>query len=168
MKDHHKKTTCRICDSKDLKQFLDLDRTPLANSLVVVSSIICVLNIILIIVLPIILKDIPVITFYRVFFMLSLPLEALMIIYIILSVMVRRFVIRHYRVYAESGIFYKKQKSVVFRKIDNITLYRGFLNNVFNNGSVGISTVGSSGIELFLVNIPNYKEFYEVLKGKYR
>jgi len=34
MKDHHKKTTCRICDSKDLKQFLDLDRTPLANSLV--------------------------------------------------------------------------------------------------------------------------------------
>ena len=34
MKDHHKRTTCRICDSKDLKQFLDLGRTPLANSLV--------------------------------------------------------------------------------------------------------------------------------------
>ncbi|MFA5889073.1 MAG: class I SAM-dependent methyltransferase [Candidatus Paceibacterota bacterium] len=34
MKDHHKRMTCRICNSKDLKQFLDLGRTPLANSLV--------------------------------------------------------------------------------------------------------------------------------------
>lgn len=34
MKSYHKRTTCRICDSKNLKQFLDLGRTPLANSLV--------------------------------------------------------------------------------------------------------------------------------------
>ena len=39
MKDYHKRTTCRICDSKDLKLFLDLGRTPLANSLVLKKNL---------------------------------------------------------------------------------------------------------------------------------
>lgn len=34
MKDYYYRTTCRICGSKDLKKFLDLGITPLANSFV--------------------------------------------------------------------------------------------------------------------------------------
>jgi len=33
MKNYRKRTTCRICDSKDLVEFLDLGETPLANAL---------------------------------------------------------------------------------------------------------------------------------------
>lgn len=33
MKDYHRRTTCRICNSEDLEEFLDLGETPLANSL---------------------------------------------------------------------------------------------------------------------------------------
>ena len=34
MQKYHHRTTCRVCGSKDLKKFLDLGKTPLANSLV--------------------------------------------------------------------------------------------------------------------------------------
>lgn len=34
MKDYYRRTTCRICNSTNLKKFLDLNSTPLANALV--------------------------------------------------------------------------------------------------------------------------------------
>ncbi len=86
---------------------------------------------------------------------------------IIWSVKVKSYVIQHYRVIAKSGIFYKTQVSVVFNKIDHINFGQGMLNKMFRNGNITVNTTGSSMAELTVWSIPNYKEFYDVLKKYY-
>ena len=39
MENYYRRTTCRICDSENLKEFLDLGETPLANSLVAAEDL---------------------------------------------------------------------------------------------------------------------------------
>ncbi len=97
-----------------------------------------------------------------------LLVDILIILLFIISVKVRSYVIQPYRVYSKSGIFFKKQTSIVFNKIDNINSIQRLLNKVFGNGNVTISTTGSSGIELPVRNIKDYQEFYEILKRNYR
>jgi len=83
------------------------------------------------------------------------------------SVKVRSFIIQPYRVIAKSGIFYKKQISIVFNKVDHINFSQGMLNKMFKNGNITVNTTGSSTAELVISNIDNFKEFYEVLKKYY-
>ncbi len=83
------------------------------------------------------------------------------------SVKVKSYVIQPYRVIAKSGIFYKKQVSVIFSKIDHINFGQGMLNKMFKNGNITVNTTGSSMAELTVRNIPNYKEFYDTLKKYY-
>ncbi|MBT4824859.1 PH domain-containing protein [Candidatus Woesearchaeota archaeon] len=86
---------------------------------------------------------------------------------VILSIKVKSYIIQPYRVVSKWGIIYKKQKSVVFNKVDHINFYQGMLNKMFNNGTITINTIGSSTTELMIKNIPNHKEFYELLKKNY-
>ncbi len=83
------------------------------------------------------------------------------------SVRVTSYIIQPYRVLKKSGILYKKQKSIVFSKIDHINFKEGFLNKMFRNGTVTINTVGSSKSEMNVANTPNSREFYDALKKHY-
>ena len=83
------------------------------------------------------------------------------------SVKVRLFIIQPYRVIAKSGIFYKKQTSIVFSKVDHINFSQGMLNKMFKNGNISVNTTGSSMPELVINNIDDFKEFYDVLKQHY-
>ena len=98
------------------------------------------------------------------------PLLALLPITIpltIWSVKVKSYIIQPYRVIAKSGIFYKKQVSIVFNKIDHINFGQGMLNKMFKNGNITVNTTGSSMAELTIHSIPDYKEFYDTLKKYY-
>ncbi len=83
------------------------------------------------------------------------------------SVKAKSFSIQNYRIVANSGILYKKQTSIIFSKIDHINFSQGVFNKVFNNGNITVNTTGSSSAELIIQDIPDYKEFYEALKGYY-
>ena len=83
------------------------------------------------------------------------------------SVRVTSYIIEPYRVLKKSGILYKKQKSIVFSKVDHINFEEGFLNKMFRNGTVTINTVGSSKSEMNVANTPNFREFYDALKKHY-
>ena len=87
--------------------------------------------------------------------------------YLIWSVKVTSFIIQPYRVTAKSGILFKKQISIVFNKVDHINLSQGALNKLFKNGTITVNTTGSSRPELTITNIPDYEEFYTVLKKHY-
>lgn len=87
---------------------------------------------------------------------------------VIWSVKVKSYVIQPYRVYKKSGIVYKRQKSIVFNKIDHVSFGQGFLNKVFRNGTIVVNTTGSSTAELNVRNIPNFKHFYELIKKYYQ
>jgi membrane protein YdbS with pleckstrin-like domain len=86
---------------------------------------------------------------------------------VIMSVRARSYSIEQFRVVARSGILYKKQISVIFKKIDHINQSQGMLNKIFKNGNITINTAGSSKAELMVFNIPNYDEFYGKLKENY-
>lgn len=101
---------------------------------------------------------------------IAFPLIALLPITIpltIWSVRVTSYIIEPYRVLKKSGILYKRQKSIVFSKIDHINFEEGFLNKMFRNGTVTINTVGSSKSEMTVANTPNFREFYDTLKQHY-
>ena len=98
------------------------------------------------------------------------PLIALLpitLILVIWSTKVKSFIIQPYRVVSKSGILYKKQISIVFNKVDHINSSQGMLNKMFHNGNITVNTTGSSMPELIINNVPNYKEFYDVLKRYY-
>ncbi len=89
------------------------------------------------------------------------------LIFVIWSLKVTSTNIENYRVVKRWGILYKSQKSVVFGKIDHINYSQGMFNKLFKNGSITVNTVGSSSPELVIANIPEYKQFYDVLKKYY-
>ncbi|MCD6229734.1 MAG: PH domain-containing protein [Candidatus Diapherotrites archaeon] len=96
--------------------------------------------------------------------LLVLPVVVLLAVW---SVKVRSFSIEPYRVVEKSGILYKKQTSILFRKIDHLNVNQGMLNKMFGNGNVSVNTTGSSTAELVVVDIPDYREFYDKLKECY-
>ena len=109
---------------------------------------------------------IPAIIISIIFFPLVIILPFI-IIFVVWSVKVRSYSIQPYRAIAKSGIFYKKQTSIIFSKIDHINFHQGMLNKLFRNGSITVNTTGSSRPELKINNIPDFKEFYEILKKYY-
>lgn len=91
----------------------------------------------------------------------------LIISWIVISVKVMSYIIQPYRLVAKSGVFYKKQTSIVFNKIDHLTNHQGLINKIFRNGSIFVFTTGSSSVELFIMNIPGFDEFYKKLEDFY-
>ncbi len=72
-----------------------------------------------------------------------------------------------FRLRKNYGILYKSQKSVIFQRIDHLTVGQGAVNKMFNNGSIGVQTTGSSSTELSIDYIPDYKKFYDLLNKHY-
>ena len=105
--------------------------------------------------------------FVPLFIIPILAVFLLIALWLIWAIKVRSYIIQSYRVLAKSGIFYKRQTSIVFNKIDHINYYQGMLNKMFNNGTITVNTTGSSLPELTIMNIPNYKKFHDVLKKYY-
>jgi len=75
--------------------------------------------------------------------------------------------IAEYRVLQRSGVLFKKQISVTYNKIDFVNMDQNLGNKIFGNGNVTINTVGSSKAELVIKNIPDFRQFYDMLKNKY-
>ncbi|MGM0641962.1 MAG: PH domain-containing protein [Thermotogota bacterium] len=78
--------------------------------------------------------------------------------------LLKKYVIEDNRVLARWGIFYKKQTSVIFEKIDFLNIKQGFVNKMFGNGNITVNTTGSSKAELNINNIKNYLNFYQKIK----
>ena len=55
----------------------------------------------------------------------------------------------------------------MFSKIDHINFEEGFLNKMFQNGTVTINTVGSSKSEMNVANAPDFRAFYDTMKRYY-
>lgn len=85
----------------------------------------------------------------------------------VLAVRRRRYRIESYRVVARWGVIYKRQTSVVFDRIDHIQQHRGMLNKIFGNGDILIYTTGSSATDLAVRHLPDYRAFYDDLRGQY-
>ncbi|MCF7861994.1 PH domain-containing protein [Candidatus Woesearchaeota archaeon] len=88
-------------------------------------------------------------------------------VYIIWKQKVTSYHIESYRVLQKSGIIYRSQLSILFKKIDHINSNQGMFNKLFRNGNIIINTAGSSLAELVASDLPNYQQFYETLKEKY-
>ncbi len=95
-----------------------------------------------------------------VFLPLTIPL-------MIVHVRCRSFLLQEHRVVTRSGIVYKKQISILMRKIDHTNLRRGMFNKLFANGTIMVNTVGSSKPEITVNDISNYNEFYTALRKLY-
>jgi len=74
------------------------------------------------------------------------------------------FQIQSFRIVKKSGIFYRRQISILFAKIDHINKSQGFTNKIFKNGNVSIHTIGSSALEINVQNLKHYQDFYEKMK----
>jgi membrane protein YdbS with pleckstrin-like domain len=99
-----------------------------------------------------------------------LPLIVLLpitLFFTIWSVKVKSYAVESNRVIAYSGIFFKKKKSVLMNRIDHINSSQGFLNKMFSNGTVSINTTGSSGVEMNIRAIADFKEFYKEIQKHY-
>lgn len=94
-------------------------------------------------------------------------MDVMLIWIILLNVNAITYCMQSYRVLRRSGVFYKRQKSIIYDKIDFINNKQGFINKLCSNGNISINTVGSSSVELELKNMKNFKQFYELLKQKY-
>ena len=97
-------------------------------------------------------------------FILLLPVT---VPFTVWAVKVKSYRIEDYRVVARSGIMYKKQTSIVFSKIDHINTSQGLLNKLFKNGNVTVNTAGSTMPELTILNIPDFRKFYDNLNSYY-
>jgi uncharacterized membrane protein YdbT with pleckstrin-like domain len=80
----------------------------------------------------------------------------------------KRYIIEDTRVVARWGVFYKKQTTVVFGKIDFLNSHKNILNKMFGNGDITVNTIGSSHPELRIKNINNYQNFYNELHKAYK
>ena len=83
------------------------------------------------------------------------------------SVRAHSFMIQPYKITSKSGLFYKKQISILLNKVDHINISQGALNKLFKNGNVIINTTGSSQAEIEVKNLRDYQDFYTVLKDYY-
>jgi len=98
---------------------------------------------------------------------IGLALGALIIGYTIWRIKVMSYAIQPYRIIAKSGIFYKKQTSIIFTKIDHLRSFQGISHKLFKNGIVIVHTTGSSRPEIIVRDIPDFKAFYTTLEKYY-
>lgn len=98
---------------------------------------------------------------------LGLLVGAAIIGFTIWGIKVMSYAIQPYRVIAKSGIFYKRQTSIVFTKIDHLRTFQGITHKMFNNGMVIVHTTGSSQPEITVRDIPNFRAFYAELEKYY-
>ena len=91
----------------------------------------------------------------------------LYVIICVVYVKMRSYHIDTYRVVAQEGIIYRSQTSIVFKKINYLSHYQGFLNKLFSNGSLTVNTLASSTTEMIIADIPRFKRFYDILKKEY-
>ena len=75
-----------------------------------------------------------------------------------------RYRIEPGRVLMQKGKLYRSQTSILFDRIDHIETRQGALNKLFKNGNIIISTAGSSGAELVLLDVKGHEAFHEALK----
>ncbi|MBU1975249.1 MAG: PH domain-containing protein [Nanoarchaeota archaeon] len=83
------------------------------------------------------------------------------------SAKVKRYIIEPTRVLGRTGIFYKKQTSILFNKIDHINFKQGAINKMFKNGTIVVNTVGSSTPELIMTTMHDFQNFFDELKKYY-
>lgn len=86
--------------------------------------------------------------------------------FVIWNARMKSYAIEGKRLVYRWGIFYKKQQSILYNKIDHVSFSQGAFNKMFKNGTISVNTTGSSTVEMTIRNISEYKEFYEVLKKK--
>lgn len=109
---------------------------------------------------------VPVIIISIIIFPLIILLP-LTLAYRILSTKKKSYHLQPYRVCKKWGILYRKQQSIVFRKIDHINKDQGFLNKMFSNGNIATNTVASSGTEMSLDDLSDYEKFYAKIQEIY-
>lgn len=94
---------------------------------------------------------------------------ALIIVPIVIwDIHVQSYTLEKNRIVYRFGKIYKSQTSILYENIDHIEIHEGLLNKIFSNGSISINTEGSHTVEMQVLNIPNYKNFFDHLKSVYK
>jgi uncharacterized membrane protein YdbT with pleckstrin-like domain len=94
--------------------------------------------------------------------------DALVLASVVIYTRAITYVVQDTRVLERWGVFYKKQTSVVFGKIDFLNNSQGMVNKIFKNGNITVNTIGSSRPEVTLKNLDDYQQFYKKLKEVYQ
>ncbi len=68
------------------------------------------------------------------------------------------------RVLFNSGIIYKQKHSILYKKFNYVEFNQWFVNKIFKNWNIKIYTLGSWAIDMYIKDIDNYKEVYELFK----
>jgi uncharacterized membrane protein YdbT with pleckstrin-like domain len=87
---------------------------------------------------------------------------------VVLYTKLKKYIIEDNRVVARWGVFYKKQTTVVFGKVDFLNSHKNFLNKILGNGNITVNTIGSSRPELRIKNLNHYQDFYNTLHENYK
>lgn len=75
-----------------------------------------------------------------------------------------RYRIESARIVLLSGVFYRREMSILLDRVDSIQQSQGPLNKIFRNGKVSIMTAGSSKPDLNLIDSPEYFRMYEIIR----
>lgn len=87
---------------------------------------------------------------------------------IVISLRCKTYSVQDRRVVARSGVIYKREISILFNRIDSISVQQGFLHKLCGNGNITVNTTGSSAPEITIENISNHQALYRVLKDAYQ
>ncbi|MBU1043165.1 MAG: PH domain-containing protein [Candidatus Omnitrophica bacterium] len=110
---------------------------------------------------------------FYIIFMNSIPMLAyyslaivnvLIIVLATISIKSISYNLDAYRIYTKSGIIFKKQKSIIFNKVDFTNSNQGLMNKIFGTGNITINTTGSSNPELVIRNVKQYKQLSAFIK----
>ncbi len=93
-----------------------------------------------------------------------LTIDAIVLGAVSIYTLVKRYIVEDIRVLAKWGVFYKKQTSVVFGKINFLNNNQKIVNKLFKNGNITVNTLGSMRAELVIKNINGFQDFYHRLQ----
>ncbi len=72
------------------------------------------------------------------------------------------------RVAQHTGIFLKSRETVLVSRIDHLTHDRGLVNRLTSTGTIGVRTIGSTGTDLQILDIPEPIPLYEAIEARTR
>lgn len=96
----------------------------------------------------------------------AFPPSIIAIPFIIMKFKAMSYAIDSHRVILKEGVFYKKQTSIMVDELDRISYYQGKIHQMLNNGNIEIKKMGSKKPSLIIMDVNNYMEVYDRLKGK--
>lgn len=80
-----------------------------------------------------------------------------------IGIKITDYVVTSQGLYRKTGLFSRRVKKIGFEKVQNTSFSQGILGTKFGYGYIGISTAGSSGVEMRFNAVDNPKTVQELI-----